>query len=206
MAFMVSPSARKQAIFMADLAPADNPKCRRRQPRYRPTAFTNGIFTSMPHSNAIPVAGGCESPVRVNRAEAVRMTRISREREQVMRVRLMVPGLTAALAVVAPLCVTLAKAAPAKGAKSPAAAAAPTPVPAVGGGAEPTLIGQFGSWGAYSATPGGRKVCFALAKPSSSKTNPPNRPRDPAYVFVSTRPAEKVSNEVSVAVGSHLKP
>jgi len=160
----------------------------------------------MPHSNAIPVAGGCESPVRVNRAEAVRMTRISREREQVMRVRLMVPGLTAALAVVAPLCVTLAKAAPAKGAKSPAAAAAPTPVPAVGGGAEPTLIGQFGSWGAYSATPAGRKVCFALAKPSSSKTNPPNRPRDPAYVFVATRPAEKVSNEVSVSIGYQLKP
>ena len=59
------------------------------------------------------------------------------------------------------------------------------------GGAEPTLIGQFGTWGAYTATPNGKKVCFALAKPSSSKTNPPNRPRDPAYAFVSTRPAEK---------------
>src|SRR3954470_16146414 len=59
------------------------------------------------------------------------------------------------------------------------------PPAAVAGGAEPTLIGQFGTWGAYSATPNGKKVCFALAKPSSSKTNPPNRPRDPAYAFVS---------------------
>jgi hypothetical protein len=77
---------------------------------------------------------------------------------------------------------------------------------AVAGGAEPTLIGQFGTWGAYSAAPNGKKVCFALAKPSSSKTNPPNRPRDPAYAFVSTRPAEKVNNEVSVMIGYALKP
>jgi hypothetical protein len=94
-----------------------------------------------------------------------------------------------------------AKPAPAKPEAKPAAAAA-----AVAGGAEPTLIGQFGTWGAYTATPNGKKVCFALAKPSSSKTNPPNRPRDPAYAFVSTRPSEKVSNEVSVMIGYTLKP
>jgi hypothetical protein len=80
------------------------------------------------------------------------------------------------------------------------------PAAAVAGSAEPTLIGQYGTWGAYTATPNGKKVCFALAKPSSSKTNPPNRPRDPAYAFVSTRPAEKVTNEVSVMIGYTLKP
>ena len=85
----------------------------------------------------------------------------------------------------------------------PAATAAAA---AVTGGAEPTLIGQFGTWGAYTATPNGKKVCFALAKPSSSKTNPANRPRDPAYAFISTRPAEKVTNEVSVMIGYTLKP
>src|SRR5436305_129900 len=123
-----------------------------------------------------------------------------------MRVRLMVLGLTAALMVAGPLWLDAAQAAPPKGAKSaPKEQAAP--VPAVGvAGAEPTLIGQFGSWGAYSAAPGGRKICFALAKPSSSKTNPPNRPRDPAYVFVSTRPSERVANEVSVSMGYQLKP
>ncbi len=100
-----------------------------------------------------------------------------------------------------------------KGAAKPAPT--PTPAPAkpeakpaaaVAAPAEPTLIGQFGTWGAYTATPNGKKVCFALAKPSSSKTNPPNRPRDPAYAFVSTRPAEKVTNEVSVMIGYTLKP
>jgi hypothetical protein len=92
-----------------------------------------------------------------------------------------------------------------KGAAKPAAAK-PETKPAVAGSAEPTLIGQFGTWGAYTATPNGKKVCFALAKPASSKTNPPNRPRDPAYAFVSTRPAEKVTNEVSVMIGYTLKP
>ena len=99
-----------------------------------------------------------------------------------------------------PAAVTAAKTA-AKPESKPVA-----PPAAVAGGAEPTLIGQFGTWGAYSATPNGKKVCFALAKPSSSKTNPPNRPRDPAYAFVSTRPAEKVNNEVSVMIGYALKP
>jgi hypothetical protein len=92
-----------------------------------------------------------------------------------------------------------------KGAAKSAPAAAPA-APAAAGGAEPTLIGQFGTWGAYTATPNGKKVCFALAKPSASKTNPPNRPRDPAYAFVSTRPAEKVVNEVSIMIGYTLKP
>jgi hypothetical protein len=90
--------------------------------------------------------------------------------------------------------------------KGAAKQAAAKPEPAAAGGAEPTLIGQFGTWGAYTATPNGKKVCFALAKPLSSKTNPPNRPRDPAYAFVSTRPAEKVVNEVSIMIGYTLKP
>jgi hypothetical protein len=91
-------------------------------------------------------------------------------------------------------------------AKPEAAKPESRPAAAVAGGAEPTLIGQFGTWGAYTATPNGKKVCFALAKPSSSKTNPPNRPRDPAYAFVSTRPAEKVTNEVSIMIGYTVKP
>ena len=100
------------------------------------------------------------------------------------------------------------KPAPAPAAKpTTAKPAAPAPAAtAAAGGAEPTLIGQYGTWGAYTATPNGRKVCFALAKPSSSKTNPPNRPRDPAFAFVSSRPAEKVVNEVSIMIGYALKP
>jgi invasion protein IalB len=117
------------------------------------------------------------------------------------------------------LCCAVTSSAVAQSAKSgstkqaaPAKPSAPTPEPKPSdkpptvGGAEPTLVGQFGTWGAYTAMPNGKKVCFALAKPASSKTNPPNRPRDPAYVFVSTRPAEKVVNEVSVMIGYQLKP
>ena len=77
---------------------------------------------------------------------------------------------------------------------------------AASGVAQPSLLGQYGDWGAYTASPGGRKICFALAKPTKGATEPPNRPRDPAYMFISTRPGEKVSNEVSVILGYGLKP
>jgi hypothetical protein len=80
------------------------------------------------------------------------------------------------------------------------------PASAVAGGAKPTLLGQYGEWGAYTASPGGKKICFAIAKPSSSETNPPNRPRNPSYMFISSRPADKVSNEVSVVIGYPFKP
>ena len=53
--------------------------------------------------------------------------------------------------------------------------------------------------------PAASKVCFALAKPKTSKTEPAGRKRDPAYVFVSTRPAENVKNEVSVIIGYPFK-
>ena len=71
---------------------------------------------------------------------------------------------------------------------------------------QPTLLGQYGEWGAYTGNSSGRKVCFALAKPASSETKPPNRPRDPAFLFISTRPAENVRNEVSVIIGYSFKP
>jgi invasion protein IalB len=70
---------------------------------------------------------------------------------------------------------------------------------------QPTLLGSYGDWGAYAATPGGKKVCFVLSKPKSSQTNPPGRKRDQAYMFVSTRPSENVRNEVSVIIGYPFK-
>ncbi len=86
-----------------------------------------------------------------------------------------------------------------------AAIAQTKPAPKKPAKPEPTeqavLLGQFGDWGAYQATPGGNKVCFALSKPTSAVIEPSNRKRDPSYAFVSTRPAEKVRNEVSVIVG-----
>ena len=72
--------------------------------------------------------------------------------------------------------------------------------------AQATLLGQFGDWGAYTASPGGQKVCFALAKPTSSVDSPPNRrtAANPVYMFISTRPTEKVNNEVSILVTGYV--
>lgn len=95
---------------------------------------------------------------------------------------------------------------PSKSARPRAVRGTIKPEPHPKDGADPILIGQYGTWGAYMATPKGEKVCFALAKPVSSKTEPPKRPRDPVYAFVSTRPAEKVVNEVSIMIGYTLKP
>ena len=73
-----------------------------------------------------------------------------------------------------------------------------------GRGAEPVLIGRFGTWGAYKAAPDGKSVCFALAKPTQSKTDPPSILRDPAYAFVTIKPERGVA-EVSIAAGAAIK-
>jgi len=64
----------------------------------------------------------------------------------------------------------------------------PSPRPPVAGNAEPTLIGQFGTWGAYTAMPNGQEGVLRARQTLVVETNPPNRPRDPAYAFVSTPP------------------
>jgi Invasion associated locus B (IalB) protein len=94
---------------------------------------------------------------------------------------------------------------PKPSAQKPAQSPAKPPASAAGG-AQPQLLGQFGDWGAYTASPGGRKVCFALAKPAKAQTEPPNRPRDASYIFIATRPADNVRNEVSVMFGYAFKP
>jgi len=100
-----------------------------------------------------------------------------------------------------------AAAAPKKPKHKPAApATAAEPATAAAGGTKPTLLGQYGDWGAYTASPGGKKICFAIAKPASSETNPPGKSRNPTFMFISTRPADKVSNEVSIVIGYPFKP
>jgi hypothetical protein len=94
---------------------------------------------------------------------------------------------------------------PAAAKPKPPVAAAPKPAAPVAGPAKPTLLGQYGEWGAYTAAPGGRKLCFAIAKPTAAETKPPDRPRNQPYMFISTRPADKVTNEVSVMVGYPFK-
>lgn len=91
----------------------------------------------------------------------------------------------------------------------PAAAAATgttDPLTAAAGGVKPTLLGQYGDWGVYTASPGGKKICFTIAKPASSETTPAGKTRNPSYMFISSRPGEKVTDEVSIIIGYPFKP
>jgi invasion protein IalB len=91
----------------------------------------------------------------------------------------------------------------------PSAAAAQQKPAAANPTSQATLLGQFGDWGAYTASPGGHKVCFALSKPTASQDVPPNRrtAANVVYLFISTRPGENVKDEVSMLItGYAFKP
>jgi Invasion associated locus B (IalB) protein len=95
---------------------------------------------------------------------------------------------------------------PPKPKPAPATTGTANPAAAAAGGAKPTLLGQYGDWGAYTASPGGKKICFAIAKPAASETTPPGKTRNPSYMFISSRPGEKVTDEVSIIIGYPFKP
>ena len=127
--------------------------------------------------------------------------------------RIAAGALPIALAIAVLASASLAQQPPAPPAPKPAAKPAapkpaapkPTATAAPAGDTQPNLLGQYGDWGAYTASPGGNKICFALAKPKTSTTEPPGRSRDQSYMFVSNRPAENVKNEVSVMIGYPFK-
>jgi invasion protein IalB len=68
---------------------------------------------------------------------------------------------------------------------------------------KPSQLGLYGYWGVYSAKGEKSKTCFALATPKDRA--PQGLNRDPAYIFISTRPGENVRQEVSVMMGFPLK-
>jgi len=80
---------------------------------------------------------------------------------------------------------------------TPAAAAAAKP-----GTGQALKLGQFDDWVAY-ATPGAKKICYALSVPKERL--PKNLNRDPGYLFVSYRPDEKVRGEIAVVMGFSVK-
>jgi hypothetical protein len=106
-----------------------------------------------------------------------------------------------------------------KPAAKPAAAAKPSPAkPAAGAAAAGTaaaaaaaakpspggsLLTSYGDWEVYMAQTGRSKVCYALSRPQDRL--PKNVNRDPAYLFVSFRPAENVKNEVALVLGFAAK-
>jgi len=84
-----------------------------------------------------------------------------------------------------------------------AAAAAAKPAQAATGPGGASLVSSFGDWGVYTAQTGRSKICYALSQPQERL--PKNLNRDPAYLFVSFRPAENVKNEVALVLGFAAK-
>jgi invasion protein IalB len=77
------------------------------------------------------------------------------------------------------------------------------PVPA---GTQFSLLGRYDDWRAYVSSPGENKLCFVIAKPSRSHTSPPGLPRVAAYAFVSSRPTDRVKDEIYILFGYTLMP
>jgi hypothetical protein len=98
---------------------------------------------------------------------------------------------------------------PAKPVQASPAAAKPAAKPAAAasqaatgpGGA--SLLASMGDWGVYTAQAGRSKICYALSQPKDRL--PKNLNRDPAYLFVSFRPAENVKNELALVLGFTAK-
>ncbi|WP_210496536.1 hypothetical protein [Microvirga antarctica] len=99
-----------------------------------------------------------------------------------------------------PAAKTPAKPAPAKPA---AAKPAPAKAQAATGPGGASLIASMGDWGVYTAQSGRSKICYALTQPKDRL--PKNLNRDPAYLFVSFRPAENVKNELALVLGFAAK-
>jgi invasion protein IalB len=60
-------------------------------------------------------------------------------------------------------------------------------------------LGTFGEWTAYSSQQGRNRVCYILTKPKDRQ--PRTLTRDPGFLFITSRPAEQVRNEVSFVLG-----
>ena len=85
---------------------------------------------------------------------------------------------------------------PAKTAK-PSAPADKTKADSAAG--KPLLVASFGDWGVYQTQAAKGRVCYTLAQPKDRA--PADLKRDPAYAFISDRPAEGVRNEISFIMG-----
>ncbi|MBN9348430.1 MAG: hypothetical protein J0I48_19880 [Devosia sp.] len=65
-------------------------------------------------------------------------------------------------------------------------------------------LGEFRDWAAYSAADGTGQVCFALSKPTD--VSPAVDGYTQAYLYLTNRPAEGVSNEVNLVAGFIFAP
>src|SRR3569623_635977 len=66
------------------------------------------------------------------------------------------------------------------------------------------VIGTFKDWAAYSASEGAGAVCFAMAKPATVAPQPDGYTQ--AYLYLTHRPAENVSNELNLVAVCEFAP
>lgn len=66
------------------------------------------------------------------------------------------------------------------------------------------LIGDFRDWSAYATSEGAGALCFALSKPQD--INPIPDGYTEAYLYLTNRPAESISNEFNLVAGFTFAP
>ncbi len=86
---------------------------------------------------------------------------------------------------------------------APKAEAKPPATPDAKNSGKPVQLASYGDWGVFLAQGAKSKTCYALATPKDRA--PAALKRDPAYVFVSSRPGENVREEISIIMGFPVK-
>ncbi|HVY52647.1 MAG TPA: invasion associated locus B family protein [Devosia sp.] len=66
------------------------------------------------------------------------------------------------------------------------------------------LLGTFKDWAAYSASEGAGAVCFAMSKPVTVEPQPDGYTQ--AYLYLTHRPSENISNELNLVAGFEFAP
>lgn len=67
----------------------------------------------------------------------------------------------------------------------------------------PTPLGEFADWAAYTYKAGNSKVCYVVSSPKGS--DPKSVKRDPIFFLITHRPGQSVRNEVSTIIGYPFK-
>jgi len=65
-------------------------------------------------------------------------------------------------------------------------------------------IGSFHDWAAYSAGSGNGQICFAVAKPAEVTPSPDGYTQ--AYLYLTHRPSQQISNEFNLVAGFTYAP
>lgn len=66
------------------------------------------------------------------------------------------------------------------------------------------LLGEYRDWTAYSATESTGPVCFALSRPTEVSPSPDDFTE--AWLYLTNRPSESVSNELNLVAGFTFAP